>query len=80
MDLKAVDVITNTVPLCVVCDGSRSVLVDCVQVSLQSDCSHILSLVTIESQNVLPGINHRVASVLFIYLYSQWLDHGVAFK
>lgn len=80
MDLKAVDVITNMVPLCVVCDASRSVLVDCVQVCLQSDCSHILLLVTIESQNVLPGINHRVACVLFICLYSQWLDCGVAFE
>lgn len=36
MDLKAVDVITTMVPLCVVCDASRSVLVDCVQVCLQT--------------------------------------------
>lgn len=61
VDLRQLCNYQHGTPVCGL--GCQQVCSCGLRAGLSSDCSHILSFVTVESQNVLPGINHEVASI-----------------
>lgn len=81
MDLKAVGVITNKVPQCVVCDASRSVLVDCMQVCLQTVLTFFyLSLLSHKMFCLALIIKWQVCYLSLIPMIRLWSSIQVTFE